>query len=306
MSRRGDDKTARVHCSCLRRKKLRLCARLGLTAHRFEHCIQEQESKPTSGILRHAEPSLAITLSPHSLITLLKCGRNESNMPLVSTNESHMATPTPASPSGILHSASIISVLAGGHEAVQLRPARGDDVAKVEVPRPQKPPLSVTITNSRNQASKFPTSAKILENSCHCSSGYRPFDSMWVLYSDHPFTARRRAAHAVSGICFDWTASSFPKGCSDCSGHASRTFLIQNERLANGMERLQLSVMWRRNKDRDLDHPSPVTPVSIIAVENDVSANRHKLTRQHCSFITTYSRDYWKNCNRADPTWFLH
>lgn len=43
MFRHGDDKTARVHRSCLRRKKPRPRTRLELTAHRFERCIQEQE-----------------------------------------------------------------------------------------------------------------------------------------------------------------------------------------------------------------------------------------------------------------------
>lgn len=55
-------------------------------------------------------------------------------------------------------------------------------------------------------------------------------------------------------------------------------FPLQNERLANGMERLQLSSLWRRNKDGEFDHQLPLG-ARLTAVEHDLSINRYKLLR---------------------------
>lgn len=65
---------------------------------------------------------------------------------------------------------------------------------------------------------------------------YRP--SRWVRAAIDPSWLAAKIADAALSIPFDWTASSFPKGARIARDVPCARSPLQNERLANGMERL--------------------------------------------------------------------
>lgn len=79
MFRHSDDKTARVHDRCCRRKKTPT-SHTPRTHRPPLWAMHSGTGRQMSGIgiLRHAEPSLAQVSSPHSLLILWRCGHHES------------------------------------------------------------------------------------------------------------------------------------------------------------------------------------------------------------------------------------